>query len=53
MSHREMIALKLQMGISPSTPIAPGMLLAMWQQLKLERQRREADRSKTRANNFS
>lgn len=31
-----MIALKLQMGIDPSLSIAPGVLLAMWQQLKLE-----------------
>jgi len=36
MSHKEMIALKLQMGISPSAEIAPNVLLAMWQQLKFE-----------------
>ena len=45
-----MIALKLQMGISPCTQIAPGMLLAMWQQLKLEKEREQADLTKTRAN---
>jgi hypothetical protein len=32
-----MVALKLQMGINPSTKIAPNILLAMWHQLKLER----------------
>jgi hypothetical protein len=36
MSHREMITLKLQMGIDPSAPIAPNVLMAMWQQLKFE-----------------
>ncbi len=36
MIHREMIKLKLQMGIDPSAPIAPSVLLAMWQQLKFE-----------------
>jgi hypothetical protein len=36
MDHKELIALKLQMGINPSTQIAPSILRAMWQQLKLE-----------------
>ena len=36
MSHQELIALKLQMGISPSSKIAPNVLQAMWQQLKTE-----------------
>ena len=36
MSQQEMITLKLQMGIDPSVQIAPEVLLAMWQQLKLE-----------------
>lgn len=36
MSRREMIKLKLQMGIDPSAPIAPNVLLAMWRQLKFE-----------------
>ena len=36
MDHKELITLKLQMGISPSTQIAPSILRAMWQQLKLE-----------------
>lgn len=37
MDRKEMIALKLQMGISPSAKIAPNVLRAMWQQLILER----------------
>lgn len=37
MSHEEIVALKLQMGVSPSAVIAPGILLAMWQQLNIER----------------
>ncbi len=37
MDHKELIALKLQMGINPSTQIAPSILRAMWQQLKLEK----------------
>jgi len=36
MSRKEIVALKLQMGIDPSAQIAPGVLLAMWQQLKSE-----------------
>jgi hypothetical protein len=50
MSRREMIALKLQMGIDPSTQIAPNMLLAMWRQLKLESVQTQADQSKAKAN---
>jgi hypothetical protein len=48
MSRREMIALKLQMGINPSTHIAPDMLLAMWHQLKLESVQTQADQSKAK-----
>ena len=36
MDYKELIALKLQMGINPSTQTAPSILRAMWQQLKLE-----------------
>ncbi len=36
MSRQEIVALKLQMGISPSANIPSNVLLAMWQQLKLE-----------------
>jgi hypothetical protein len=36
MRRQEIVALKLQMGIDPSAKIAPNVLLAMWQQLKLE-----------------
>jgi len=38
MSRKEMIALKLQMGIDPSVQIAPGILQAMWHQLEFERE---------------
>lgn len=37
MSHEEIVALKLQMGVSPSAVVAPAILLAMWQQLNIER----------------
>ena len=37
MDRKELLALKLQMGISPSAQISPHILRAMWQQLKLER----------------
>jgi hypothetical protein len=50
MSRKEMVALKLQMGINPSAQIAPNMLLAIWQQLKLERVHADANHSKTRTN---
>lgn len=36
MSRQEIVALKLQMGISPSVRIEPAVLLAMWQQLTRE-----------------
>ena len=36
MRHEDLLALKLQMGINPRAMIAPGILLAMWQQLNLE-----------------
>jgi hypothetical protein len=36
MSYSDMIALKLQFGIKPEVPVDPGILQAMWYQLKLE-----------------
>jgi len=36
MSRQEIVALKLQMGISPWVQIDPRILLAMWRQLKTE-----------------
>ena len=45
MSHEEIVALKLQMGVSPSAEIAPGILLAMWQQLNIERAQTRGKRS--------
>ena len=36
MSRQEIVALKLQMGISPTAQVDPGVLLAMWRQLKRE-----------------
>lgn len=36
MEHKELLALKLQMGISPATQIEPDVLRAMWRQLKIE-----------------
>jgi len=36
MDRKKLIALKLQMGINPSTQIEPTILRAMWQQLKFE-----------------
>lgn len=36
MDRRELIALKLQMGINPSAQIVPSVLRAMWHQLKTE-----------------
>ncbi len=48
MSHEELFALKLQMGINPSSEIGPDVLLAMWQQLTFERenaQRTQAGRA--------
>jgi len=36
MNRQEIVALKLQMGIDPSAKILPNVLLAMWQQLKIE-----------------
>lgn len=36
MERKELLALKLQMGISPATQIEPDVLRAMWQQLKIE-----------------
>lgn len=45
MSHQEMIALKLQMGINPLAKISPNVLLAMWQQLKIESSQLQPDTS--------
>jgi hypothetical protein len=36
MGRNEMLTLKLQMGIDPSTRIEPNILRAMWQQLTFE-----------------
>ena len=36
MERKELLALKLQMGIAPATQLEPDVLRAMWQQLKLE-----------------
>jgi hypothetical protein len=47
MDRNELFALKLQMGINPSTQIEPGMLRAMWQQLKLERANAQRNNSGT------
>jgi len=45
MSRQEIVALKLQMGISPKARIDPDVLLAMWQQLNRECKGRLRDRS--------
>jgi hypothetical protein len=45
MRQQEIVALKLQMGISPSAKIEPGVLLAMWQQLKLECNRKSRNQT--------
>ncbi len=45
MSHEELFALKLQMGINPSSEIEPDVLLAMWQQLTFERENAQRTRS--------
>ena len=47
MSHADMITLKLQMGINPSAQIAPHILLAMWQQLKLESAQAQGNQFRT------
>lgn len=36
MNRKQIVALKLQMGISPSAQIAPDVLRTMWQSLELE-----------------
>ena len=36
MERKELLALKLQMGIAPATQLEPDVLRAMWQQLKFE-----------------
>jgi len=41
MSRQEIVALKLQMGISPTARIDPGVLLAMWRQLSRECNRKQ------------
>ena len=45
MSREKLFALKLQMGINPSTDIEPEILRAMWQQLTLERKNAKRTRS--------
>ena len=45
MNREEIIALKLQLGLSPSARVAPGFLLAMWQQLKTESMQAKYNRS--------
>ena len=45
MSRQEIVALKLQMGISPTARIDPGVLLAMWRQLNRERDDQQRNRS--------
>jgi len=45
MDRRELLALKLQMGIAPSTQIELNVLRAMWQQLKLENANVQGNRS--------
>lgn len=50
MSQQEIVTLKLQMGIDPSVQIAPGVLLAMWQQLKLESVQAKRNYSPTTSN---
>ena len=47
MSHKDMIALKLQMGIDPAVKIEPNILLAMWQQLQIEYANAQRKRSST------
>ncbi len=37
MDRKELVTLKLQMGISPAVQVAPDVLRAMWQQLERER----------------
>ena len=43
MSRKEVITLKLQMGINPGAHIDPNVLLTMWQQLQLENERQASD----------
>lgn len=50
MSQQEMVTLKLQMGIDPSAQIAPGVLLAMWQQLKFESVQAQCNQSRAISN---
>lgn len=45
MGRQEIVALKLQMGISPTARIDPGILLAMWQQLYHECSGKKRNRS--------
>jgi len=47
MSHQDIITLKLQMGIDPSVQIAPGVLVAMWQQLNLESAQAQNEQSRS------
>ncbi len=45
MSRKEIFALKLQMGISPSMHIEPNILRTMWQQLTFENEFAQRSRS--------
>ena len=47
MGHKEVMRLKLQMGINPTAHIDPNMLLTMWQQLQLENERRQSNQAST------
>ena len=45
MSRKEVLTLKLQMGIDPSAHIDPKILLNMWQQLQLESEQQQSNHS--------
>jgi len=47
MSRNDIITLKLQMGIDPTVKIEPNILLAMWQQLQIERANAQRNRSRS------
>jgi len=53
MSRNEMMTLKLQMGINPSTVIEPNVLRAMWQQLTFESVNAQRTRSSKTPQPFS
>jgi len=45
MDRKELMTLKLQMGIDPSAQIEPTILRAMWQQLQLESEYEQGNHS--------